>query len=175
MKLHVLSGQANVPCLVLNFRDVSIMLDCSLDMTSLQYFLPLKQIPSSQDENLHPWSSSVPELKDAGKMNLFEVANHVFVDSEPEVVLPEPGVVDLADIDVILISNYHNMLSLPFITEYTAFKGKVYAAEPTLQIGRLLMEELVSYKESSFTTKSSTAWKSKKNKKVSSASTLRPL
>ena len=42
---HVLSGKANAPCLVLKFRDVSVMLDCSLDMSSLQHFLPLKRIP----------------------------------------------------------------------------------------------------------------------------------
>lgn len=30
------------------------------------------------------------------------------------------------------------MMALPFITEGTGFKGKVYATEPTLQIGRYI-------------------------------------
>lgn len=30
------------------------------------------------------------------------------------------------------------MMALPFITEGTGFKGRVYATEPTLQIGRLV-------------------------------------
>ena len=33
-----------MPCLVLKFRDISVMLDCALDMSSLQYFLPVKQV-----------------------------------------------------------------------------------------------------------------------------------
>lgn len=43
---------------------------------------------------------------------------------------------DLSTVDVILISNYHCMMALPYITEYTGFTGTVYATEPTVQIGR---------------------------------------
>lgn len=43
---------------------------------------------------------------------------------------------DLSTVDVILISNYHCMMALPYITEHTGFTGTVYATEPTLQIGR---------------------------------------
>ncbi|XP_050294937.1 integrator complex subunit 9 isoform X2 [Anthonomus grandis grandis] len=39
------------------------------------------------------------------------------------------------------------MMALPFITEGTGFQGRVYATEPTLHIGRLLLEELVIYIE----------------------------
>jgi len=45
----------------------------------------------------------------------------------------------LSEVDVILLSNYHNMLALPFITECTGFKGVIYATEPTLHIGRYVM------------------------------------
>lgn len=37
------------------------------------------------------------------------------------------------------------MLALPFITEHSGFKGKIYATEPTVQIGRELMLEMVVY------------------------------
>ncbi len=37
------------------------------------------------------------------------------------------------------------MMALPFITEHSSFKGKVYATEPTVRIGKQLMEELVQY------------------------------
>eukprot|EP01116_Phalansterium_solitarium_P022212 TRINITY_DN7252_c0_g1_i1.p1 TRINITY_DN7252_c0_g1~~TRINITY_DN7252_c0_g1_i1.p1 ORF type:complete len:227 (-),score=60.97 TRINITY_DN7252_c0_g1_i1:236-916(-) len=60
-----------------------------------------------------------------------------------EVDIPEPDFIDFATIDVILVSNYHNMLALPFITEYFGFKGKVYATEPTATTARQFMEELV--------------------------------
>lgn len=44
--------------------------------------------------------------------------------------------IDLSTVDVILISNYHCMMALPYITEHTGFMGTVYATEPTVQIGR---------------------------------------
>lgn len=44
--------------------------------------------------------------------------------------------IDLSEIDVILISNLHNMLALPYITEYTSFSGKILATEPTVQMAR---------------------------------------
>lgn len=49
---------------------------------------------------------------------------------------PQRELLDLSTIDVILISNYHCMMALPYITEHTGFTGTVYATEPTLQIGR---------------------------------------
>ncbi|KAK9766980.1 Integrator complex subunit 9, variant 2 [Basidiobolus ranarum] len=42
------------------------------------------------------------------------------------------------------------MLALPFITEYTDFKGQIYATEPTINFGCQLMEELVKYAEDPF-------------------------
>lgn len=52
--------------------------------------------------------------------------------------VPQLDMIDLASIDIILISNFENMLSLPFITEYSRFKGQIYATEPTIQIGRFI-------------------------------------
>lgn len=49
---------------------------------------------------------------------------------------PQLGLMDMSEVDVILISNYHCMMALPYMTEYTNFKGVVYATEPTLHIGR---------------------------------------
>ena len=48
--------------------------------------------------------------------------------------------IDFGEIDVILLSNYQCMMGLPYITEYTNFKGAVYATEPTLQIARWFMD-----------------------------------
>jgi integrator complex subunit 9 len=52
------------------------------------------------------------------------------------ILLTQKELLDLSTIDVILISNYHCMMALPYITEHTGFTGTVYATEPTLQIGR---------------------------------------
>lgn len=70
---------------------------------------------------------------------LKECCDQVFVDSPPEFCPPLDKLVDFSQVDVILISNYLCMMALPFITEGTGFKGKVYATEPTLQIGRYAM------------------------------------
>ncbi|XP_056669695.1 integrator complex subunit 9 isoform X4 [Monodelphis domestica] len=53
------------------------------------------------------------------------------------------------------------MMALPYITEHTGFTGTVYATEPTVQIGRLLMEELVNFIERVPKAQSASLWKNK--------------
>uniref|UniRef100_A0A2K5JK63 Integrator complex subunit 9 n=1 Tax=Colobus angolensis palliatus TaxID=336983 RepID=A0A2K5JK63_COLAP len=120
MKLtYCLSGHPTLPCNVLKFKSTTIMLDCGLDMTSTLNFLPLPLVQSPRLSNLPGWS-----LKDG---NAF---------------LDKTELIDLSTVDVILISNYHCMMALPYITEHTGFTGTVYATEPTVQIGRLLPSPL---------------------------------
>ncbi|PNI68037.1 INTS9 isoform 11, partial [Pan troglodytes] len=129
-----------LPCNVLKFKSTTIMLDCGLDMTSTLNFLPLPLVQSPRLSNLPGWS-----LKDGNAFldkELKECSGHVFVDSVPEFCLPETELIDLSTVDVILISNYHCMMALPYITEHTGFTGTVYATEPTVQIGRLLPSPL---------------------------------
>ena len=51
------------------------------------------------------------------------------------------------------------MLALPFITEGTGFKGRVYATEPTMTFGRLFMEETIEYVERSSKGQRASRWK----------------
>ncbi|XP_028908605.1 integrator complex subunit 9 isoform X2 [Ornithorhynchus anatinus] len=135
------------------------MLDCGLDMTSTLSFLPLPLVQSPRLSNLPGWV-----LKDGNTFldkELKECSGHVFVDSVPEFCLPETELIDLSTVDVILISNYHCMMALPYITEHTGFTGTVYATEPTVQIGRLLMEELVNFIERVPKAQSASLWKNK--------------
>ncbi|XP_037247610.1 integrator complex subunit 9 isoform X2 [Falco biarmicus] len=135
------------------------MLDCGLDMTSTLNFLPLPLVQSPRLSKLPGWV-----LKDGSTFldkELKECSGHVFVDSVPEFCLPETELLDLSTVDVILISNYHCMMALPYITEYTRFTGTVYATEPTVQIGRLLMEELVNCIERVPKDQSAFMWKNK--------------
>lgn len=46
------------------------------------------------------------------------------------------GMTTLSEVDAILLSNHNTMLALPYVTEYSGFKGTVYCTEPTQQIGR---------------------------------------
>lgn len=61
-------------------------------------------------------------------------AEHRHVSLPP--LFSQTELIDLSTVDVILISNYHCMMALPYITEHTGFTGTVYATEPTVQIGR---------------------------------------
>jgi len=54
---------------------------------------------------------------------------------------------EMENVDFIFISNFYHIIALPLITEYTHFTGKIYATEPTIEFGRLLMNELVHEKE----------------------------
>ncbi|XP_072907929.1 integrator complex subunit 9 isoform X1 [Hemitrygon akajei] len=157
MKLYCLSGHPTLPCNVLKFKSTTIMLDCGLDMTSALHFLPLPLVHSPRLSKLPGWIS-----KDGNTIlekELKDCAGRVFVDSVPEFCLPETELLDLSTVDVILISNYHCMMALPYITEHTGFTGTVYATEPTMQIGRLLMEELVTFMERVPKPQSATLWK----------------
>ncbi|XP_051775292.1 integrator complex subunit 9 isoform X2 [Erpetoichthys calabaricus] len=135
------------------------MLDCGLDMTSVLNFIPLPLVHSSRLSTLPSWI-----MKDGNTIlekGFKDCAGRVFIDSLPEFCLPEKELLDLSTVDVILISNYHCMMALPYITEHTGFTGTVYTTEPTLQIARLLMEELVHFIERVPKDQSAVYWKSK--------------
>ncbi|KAG0293526.1 Integrator complex subunit 9 [Dissophora globulifera] len=51
--------------------------------------------------------------------------------------LPDFSGVDIKSIDVVLISNYNHILSLPYLTEFTDFQGRIFATEPTIEFGRV--------------------------------------
>ena len=50
--------------------------------------------------------------------------------------------IDISTIDYILLSNIDNVYALPYITEYTKFKGEIYATTPVSQITNHLLREL---------------------------------
>ncbi|KAG0346947.1 Integrator complex subunit 9 [Podila minutissima] len=59
--------------------------------------------------------------------------------------LPDFSGIDLKSVDVVLISNFNHMLSLPYLTEFTDFQGRIFATEPTIEFGRQHMIEFVSF------------------------------
>uniref|UniRef100_U5EXK7 Putative cleavage and polyadenylation specificity factor cpsf subunit n=1 Tax=Corethrella appendiculata TaxID=1370023 RepID=U5EXK7_9DIPT len=147
MKLYCLSGDPAKPCYVLSYKDLLIMLDCGLSVNSVLNFLPMPLVQSSKFQSLPNWNCRDSEIQLDDEIK--ECCGCSFINSTPEFVPPLDKLVDFAEIDVILISNYMNMLALPFITERTKFSGTVYATEPTLQIGRFFLEELVEHIEAS--------------------------
>ncbi|XP_066923310.1 integrator complex subunit 9 homolog [Clytia hemisphaerica] len=161
MKLFSLNKKSSIaPCMILKLKDLTIMLDTKLDLTPILDYLPVGVVERKQ--NLKHWLPNAEIKRLLGtEANIYEIGGRVFLDSLPEAAIPEKGMVDFASIDVILVTSYNNILALPYITEYSGFNGKVLATEPTLQIGKLLMEELVTYNKNMQKRKKFSLWKQK--------------
>ncbi|KAK2180539.1 hypothetical protein NP493_439g04033 [Ridgeia piscesae] len=124
------------------------MLDAGLDVSPLMNFVPLPLVQGGKFSKLPNWiprEGPAMSAKLGGEIK--EIGGKVFLESEPEFNVPKLTMLDMAEVDVILVSNLHCMMALPYITEYTSFRGEVFATEPTLHIGRLFMEEMVEYIE----------------------------
>ncbi|KAJ2708058.1 Integrator complex subunit 9 [Coemansia sp. IMI 203386] len=79
------------------------------------------------------------------------------------------GTINWERVDFILISNYEQMRLLPYITEYTAFSGPVYATEPTKAYGRCVLEEgLNATAASAYASSAAASTSSSNNRKGSS-------
>jgi len=82
--------------------------------------------------------------------DLFSVfgSNHLFI-SDPTLRFNSPqfAMLDCSTIDYVLISNHFNILGLPYLTQTHGFRGKVLATEPTIAVGRQLLQELVQFVE----------------------------
>uniref|UniRef100_A0A2C9L1D1 Beta-Casp domain-containing protein n=1 Tax=Biomphalaria glabrata TaxID=6526 RepID=A0A2C9L1D1_BIOGL len=114
------------------------MLDCGLDIKQILHYIPLLVVPGFQVSKAHTWSQGGDKrnrVPDDAAQELKECGGRLLVDGNPEFSIPETGIVDLSTLDAILISSYSCMLALPYITEYTGFKGTIYMTEPTFYIG----------------------------------------
>jgi len=154
MKLSALSQSPQAPCYLLEYKNTKILLDCGLDISFISQFLPKDYNENDNDNsndinNNNNNSNSNGNGKKDKQQCIKNINNSYFIDtgngpmkySTPMLEM----VVDFSLIDAILISNYTNIFALPFITEHTPFRGKIYATEPTTQIGKLLLEELVLF------------------------------
>lgn len=91
------------------------MLDCGLSSQTVLNFLPMPLVQSSRFQSLPNWIC--PREHDAQiDGELKECCTRLFIDSPPEFNAPLDKIVDFSEVDVILISNYMNMLALPYIT-----------------------------------------------------------
>ena len=143
MKLYCLSKTTNKPCFILKFKSTYIMFDCGLDLSSCNVYVPHSSIPESMFTRIPSWDT--PSKLQAVSGEIKEINGRAFIDDSVEFISPKFDALNASYINVLLISNYHTMLALPYFTEYSKFSGLIYATEPTLHIGRLYMEELVYY------------------------------
>jgi len=177
-KLTCLSSCVNKPCYLVSLNGVQLMLDCALDFSTALNFLPLGLVQSDKMASLPVWTggttwANVPaapdtadqiaQLQAQNELKESTIQGRVYVDSAPEFLAPDVvsgGVVDMANVDAILISNYTTMLALPYITERTKFRGHIFMTEPCLHFGRLFMEETIEHVVRSITpARERKAWK----------------
>ncbi|XP_074594510.1 integrator complex subunit 9 [Brevipalpus obovatus] len=160
MKLISLTDNLNKPCNLISFKDRLIMFDTGLDLSSCLAFLPLPLSFSQHFSSLPGWTpNNSSEVQfDLCSQELKECGGKIFVDSAPEFCCPELPC-NPANVDVIFISNYLCLLGLPYITERTDFHGMVYATEPTIQIGKQFIEEIIMLIERTPKVKTATQWK----------------
>ncbi|KAL1919294.1 uncharacterized protein VTP21DRAFT_1987 [Calcarisporiella thermophila] len=165
MKIQCLGPRSPSTTFLIKLRQISILLDSPLTIEVL-HTSPSTHIDDDFRDALAAVGSSVStsDLSENGYSvavrNFASALNPLkLVNSAPsqltkekkqiktEIIFETPNfeMVDISSIDFVLLSNYHQMLALPYLTEYTEFKGKIYATEPTVEFGKQLMEELVGY------------------------------
>ncbi|CAB4490562.1 unnamed protein product [Rhizophagus irregularis] len=175
MKLHPLSRNLRRNCFLIKLMQMNILIDCGLDTSYFLEFPPRDIIGSKaqqhasvsvevssniSDHSDHTSSSNDAILENKENDKKRRKLDHL-IDSTGDgsggagggvrrrgqflVETPEFSSIDWNIIDFIFITNYNHMLALPYITEYTNFKGKIYATEPTVLFGRQMMKELVHF------------------------------
>ncbi|GMT12499.1 hypothetical protein PFISCL1PPCAC_3796, partial [Pristionchus fissidentatus] len=151
MQLTSMAWTPSRPCMVMRFPSTTIMLDCAVDMASLSHFVPFMYSTSERLKRCESYSSNLSYVK--------QICDKYYVEAMPEMHPVPLCTISMDQVDAILISNWHALVALPFYTEGTGFCGRVYASEPTLQYGTLMMEELMEYFERVTHNPSNGAWK----------------
>eukprot|EP00035_Acanthoeca_spectabilis_P033676 m.24964 g.24964 ORF g.24964 m.24964 type:complete len:644 (+) comp6137_c0_seq2:160-2091(+) len=146
MSVTSLSDSPQFPCVLLQMPRLTILLDCALDTTTALNFLPLDLIPKATLAG-NVWHGATQKTADGPPKVLHSVRSldgRVLLHEPIEYRLPRFELVDVASIDIVLISSCHSMLALPYLTERTAFSGVIYATEPTRRFGLQMMEAMVA-------------------------------
>lgn len=138
------------------------MLDCCIDLKPSMKFLPLSSTTNKNNIKARTFLLKNELGNIVKESELKECAGKVFINSLPEYGMPEKDLIDLSSVDIILISNYQNLLALPYITEYSGFHGNIYTTEPNHHIGRLFMLELVNNFSKSMSNSVAVKWKKSK-------------
>ncbi|KAG2387221.1 hypothetical protein C9374_001553 [Naegleria lovaniensis] len=166
-------------CHVLTFKNTTIMLDCALDWGSssaIWDFLERNILPgmtsggNPSDQTLGEFSTITPTKTMLNLLNRTHRISPFTTNSSnlkqnygptanASIIFKTPNFhkIDCKQIDLILITNPHNLLALPFLYQHlkqqAAFRKDpnpvkmppIYATEPTVQLGKKMMQELVAY------------------------------
>lgn len=78
---------------------------------------------------------------------LFDCGSSVSFDAPHSRCIPAFDEIHMVEIDAIFISNHNSISALPYLTEYMGYSGPIYATQPTMDYGRLMMEEMLQNPE----------------------------
>ncbi|TKR82597.1 hypothetical protein L596_016294 [Steinernema carpocapsae] len=153
MEITNLSPVLTRPCYLVKMTNakVTVLVDPMVDLSSLQSYLPFTLVPSGRIAHL-------PKGAD-GETFIRRIDDRTYVDGTPEVKIAPLHVLKMQDVDAILVSHHTGLLALPFYTEGTGFEGVVYASEPTVQLGKLVIEEFIEYLERCSSDTADAKWK----------------
>lgn len=171
-------------CHVLTFKNTTIMLDCALDWGSssstwdflkrnilqgnnlnysevshvgeLTTMTPTKTLLNllNRTHRISPFATNNNNSNMKGKQN----DDHT-ITANSSVIFKTPNFhkIDCKQIDIILVTNPHNLLALPFLYQHLKQQADfrkdpnpvkmppIYATEPTVQLGKKMMQELLAY------------------------------
>ncbi|KAK3240621.1 hypothetical protein CYMTET_49558 [Cymbomonas tetramitiformis] len=130
MKLTRLDNSSGTKCYLVKFRKTTFLLDCGLSTKSILDFCP-RRLPAAKE--------CFAYAEDVGTKMTSEAAHN-----QPVYEVCALSEVDLESVDAILISDFTEMLALPYITELSHFRGNIYATEPTVALARQACEELLA-------------------------------
>ncbi|EQC34977.1 hypothetical protein SDRG_07773 [Saprolegnia diclina VS20] len=127
--------------------------------------MKLIQLGRAEDgvNSFHVTMSGRQVLLDCG-LNMKALA-HLPVDGPCRYYAPSLHAVDAEAIDCVVVSNHWSFLGLPLLTERSAFRGEIYATEPCVRFGRLLLLEMLELLERKrkLSGHASKAWLSRSN------------
>ena len=105
-----ISNDENCFCALLKVNTISILLDCPLNLSKILHFLPPTQMNKEKKRKLS-------EVDKRSSSSIKMENNHLFINGDVKYETPHFDVLEMDKIDVILISNFYNILALPYITE----------------------------------------------------------
>jgi len=134
----------------LNIENLHILIGASLSASKLIHYLPNFGHFQDDDEifNTEILKKKAQENKMAIEVEKKEENEYYmklrgrhYIKKEIKFDISSYENIDLSQVDYILLTNLENLLALPYLTEYTKFKGKVYATLPIVQISLYLLIE----------------------------------
>ncbi|KAF3786838.1 Integrator complex subunit 9 [Nymphaea thermarum] len=142
---------------------LQILLECPLDLSAMRVFSPIPTISYRKNPHKNLSDHQLDKLGNVylksnkmgsgridaqgsdGTGSVFDAGDLIM--AEPWYKMVPLHLWDVSMIDVVLISTPAGMLGLPFLTNDKRFNAKIYATEPVLKLGQLMMDELVQMHE----------------------------